>query len=92
MQVILITSKHSSREAKPWHVPEFHRSLSYAKLHCIPDRPTVSATLLTFSLMTVTVASATFMFTDGHSSLLEEVIRLSMALFKVSIPVDGRDN
>lgn len=42
--------------------------------------------------MTVTVASATFMFTDGQSSLLDEVIRLSMALFRVSIPVDRRDN
>lgn len=48
--------------------------------------------LLTFSLMTVTVASATFMCTDGQSSLLDEVIRLSMALFRVSIPVDRRDN
>lgn len=60
--------------------------------HSIPDRPTVPATPLTFSLMTVTVASATLMFTDGHASLLEEVIRLSMALFRVSIPVDGRDH
>lgn len=49
-------------------------------------------TLCTFSLMTVTVASATFMFTDGQSSLSDEVMRLSMALFRVSIPVDGRDN
>lgn len=36
--------------------------------------------------MTVTVASATFIVTGIQSSLLEEVIRLSMALFRVSIP------
>lgn len=48
--------------------------------------------LLTFSLMTVTVASATFMFTEGQSSLLDEVIRLSMALFRVSMPTQRKDN
>lgn len=37
--------------------------------------------------MTVTVASATFMVTGIQSSLLEESIRLSIALFRVSIPV-----
>jgi len=41
---------------------------------------------LTLSLMTVTVASATFMVTGIQSSLLEEAIRLSIALFRVSIP------
>ena len=46
---------------------------------------------LTLSLMTVTVASATFMVTGIQSSLLEEAIRLSMALFRVSIP-KGEEN
>lgn len=41
---------------------------------------------LTLSLMTVTVASATFMVTGIQSSWLEEAIRLSIALFRVSIP------
>lgn len=41
---------------------------------------------LTPSLMTVTVASATFMVTGTQSSLLEESVRFSIAPFRVSIP------
>lgn len=90
-QAALTTSKHSSPEARRWCVPVSHGHSPSVKPHCYPYGPRAPAALLTFSLMTVTVASATFMFTDGQSSLLDEVIRLSMALFRVSIPVDGWD-
>lgn len=70
------------------HVGHFnHKSISLPR-----GQAQCPLKLLTFSLMTVTVASATFMFTEGQSSLLDEVIRLSMALFRVSMPTQRKDN
>lgn len=45
---------------------------------------------LTLSLLMVTVASATLRATGVQSSLLEELIKLSMAPFSMSMP-EGRD-
>lgn len=89
-KAIFMTCRHDSWEVKLLcSSPSFARRQLNLKAHqTVQPLP---GCLLTLPLMTVTVASATFMFTDGQASLSDEVMRLSMALLRVSMPMEGKD-